>query len=229
MKPTFKNGVNLGYWLYRVHPELYARILPLATKASAKLGALADDVSSSDTGTTTTFDPAGDTFNISGGSDVLNNLAPDMASIATPELTNISVETSGFTVPDFQTESNPSGIFSAIDSGLKSVGSWLTSAAGLSTVGNIANTVIKANTPQQQTVQTQIARVASGSNPLPITYGANPSGQLVPILQTGLNQGRALTPSTLASFMPSSLRPWATPISIGILALLGIGLMRRRR
>lgn len=219
----------------------------MATRAKAKLGSLGDDffpgISTFDPSTVNTFDPS--TFDASnlldtsaidpGGFDFsssfnpIQTLTPDIASIASPDLINISIDNSGFTLPSFQTDNTGSSIFDALSSGLSSVGSWLTSAAGLSAVGNITNTVLKANTPQQQTVQTQVARVASGNNPAPITYGYNTAGQVVPILQTGVNQGQALNPTTLASFLPSSLKQYATPISLGVLALIAVSLMRQRR
>lgn len=242
MKTTLQNGINLAYWLYKVHPEIYARVLPLANRAVSKgMGRLADDflpgISTFDPSTVESIDTSNllDTgasptagFSFDAGSNPIDSLTPDIASIATPDLVNVSVDASGMTTPSFQTDTG-GGILNAIGSGLASVGSWLTSAAGLTTVGNLTNTVLKANTPQQQTVQTQLSRVAAGNNPAPITYGVNASGQVVPILQTGYNTGQALNQNTLASLLPSSLSRYATPISIGLLALVGISLARSGR
>jgi len=246
MKTTLQNGVNLAYWLYKVHPEIYARVLPLANRARGrKLGSLGDDflpgISTFDPSTVdtldatnlldTTTDPAAfsdpGSFSFDASFNPIDTLTPDIASIATPDLVNVSVDTSGFTTPNFQTDWG--NVFDSIGSDLASVGSWLTSSQGLTTVGNLTNTILKANTPQQQTVQTQISRVAAGSNPAPITYGVDSSGQVVPILQTGYNTGQALNQNTLASLLPSSLSQYATPISIGLLALIGISLARSGR
>lgn len=246
MKTTLQNGINLAYWLYKVHPEIYARVLPLANRArGAKLGSLGDDflpgISTFDPSTVDSIDtsnlldvtssPTSFTdpgfFSFDASFNPIDSLTPDMASVATPDLVNVSIDESGFTTPNFQTDTG--SIFDSIGSGLASIGSWLTSAPGLTTVGNLTNTILKAGTPQQQTVQTQLSRVAAGNNPAPITYGVNPSGQVVPILQTGYNTGQALNQDTLASLLPSSLGKYATPISIGVLLLLGISLARRGR
>jgi hypothetical protein len=224
---TLQNGLNLAYWLYKVHPELYAQVLQLA-QGARRLGSLGDDVTSFDSGTTTTFD-TGSAFDAGGLTDsaVLSSISPDIASIAAPDLVNVSVDTSGFTTPTFQTETDPTGsILDSIGSGLKSMGSWLASGAGLSSLSTIANTVLKANAPAQATVNTQVQRVASGTNPAAITYGINPQGQVVPILTTaGTGSGIGLTFQSLQKLVPPAWQPYVVP---GLIAL-GVWLFVRGR
>ena len=224
--PTLENGINLAYWLAKVHPEIYARILPMAVKATRSLGALGDDITSGDTGITTTFDT----------SDVVS---PDLTALPAPDLTNVSIDAAtGFTTPSFSAGASAvigssaqesGGFLTSIGSGLADVGKWLTSAVGLSSVSNVATAVVKANTPQSQTIQTQLARVASGTNPAPITYGLNTAGQLIPILQPAQTAGMGLTSQTLAKLLPSSLQPYVIPIGIGIIALVLLGSRRGKR
>lgn len=242
--PTLENGLNLAYWLYKVHPELYARLVPLATRARGRLGTLSDDFlpgistfdpsSSIDTFSIDSFQPLPSdaaTFTFDPTSNPLATITPDIASIGTPDLTNITVDTSGFTTPAFQPEPDPTGsIWDSIGSGLQSVGSWLTSSQGLSSLSSIANTVLKANAPAQATVNTQVQRVAAGSNPAPLTYGVNASGQVVPILtRAGTGSGIGLTFQSLQKLVPTAWQPYVAPTLIGLGAWLLFKMVQRRR
>jgi len=232
---TLRNGLNLAYWLYKVHPELYAQVLPLAQQRSRRLGSLGQDVTEFDTGTTTSFD-TGSSFDPGSSSflpdsAVFDAISPDLAQIATPDLTDVSVDLSGFTTPTFQTEVDPTGsIWDSIGSGLKDVGTWLTSSQGLSSLGTIATTVLKANSPQQATVNTQVQRVAGGQNPAPLTYGVNSSGQVVPVLtQAGTGSGIGLTFQSLQELVPSAWRPYVAPALIGVGVWLFVRARQTRR
>jgi hypothetical protein len=221
------NGLNLAYWLYRIHPNLFAALQGPANqyRAGRKLSrfgalrALGDDVaiSSTDIGTTTTFDTGG--------------ISPDLITMADPGLTDVNIS-----IPDVSAISNdvssaisagaPSislpvtspGNTGTVTSALSSVGSFLASATGLTALTNLGTAYFKSNTPQGATLNTQIGRVQAGVTPAPITYGYNAQGQLVPVLsQAGLNT--PLTPSTLNSLLPSGLARYALPIGLGLLAL----------
>lgn len=228
MRPTLQNGINLAYWLAKVHPEVYARIRPLALRSTQQqqLGALGDDVSASDIGVTTTFDTSSDV------------LSPDLTALPAPDLSTVGLDAAtGFTTPSFSAGASAAidptaastGFLGSIGGDLASVGKWLTSAVGLSSVSNVATAVIKANTPQSQTVQTQVARVASGTNPAPITYALSSNGQVVPVLQPAQAAGVGLTSQTLKNLLPGSLQPYALPIGLGIVALILWGSRRSRR
>jgi hypothetical protein len=221
---ALNNGLNLAYWLYRIHPTLFAALQGPANqyRAGRKLSrfgalrALGDDVavSSSDIGTTTTFDTGG--------------ISPDLITMADPGLTDVNVS-----IPDISSDVSsaisagaPSvslpvtspGSTGTVTSALSSIGSFLASATGLTALTNLGTAYFKSNTPQGATLATQVARVQAGVTPAPITYGYNAQGQLVPVLsQSGVNT--PLTPSTLNSLLPSGLAQYALPIGLGLLAL----------
>ena len=214
---ALNNGLNLAYWLYRVHPSLFASLLRSARQGPKlnRFGALGDDatISSSDIGTTTTFDSGG--------------ISPDLITMADPALTDISVA-----VPDISADvggaisaaspvSTPvssSSSSGGIGGALASVGGFLASATGLTSLTNLATAYYKSNTPQASTIATQVARVTNGATPAPITYGYNAQGQLVPVLsRAGINT--PLTQSTLSSLIPSGLSQYALPIGVGLLLL----------
>jgi hypothetical protein len=227
---TPQAGLNLAYWVWKVHPELFAALLRSTgqTQPTQGLGSLGQD--GTDIGTTTTFDTSAPDVTITastnalGAGDVISQLSPDLTSLAAPDLANVSIDPSGLTTPSFSTAadtataSSAGGVGSAIGSALSSVGSFLTSVPGLTSLSNLATAIFKANTPQASTINAQVARVQAGANPAPITYGYNAAGQLVPILQTpSTNTGFALTPSSLSQLIPSSITPYLVPVGIGLL------------
>jgi hypothetical protein len=221
---ALNNGLNLAYWLYRIHPNLFAALQGPATQYRAgrklsrfgQLRALGDDVSSTDIGTTTTFDTGG----IS--SDLITLPDPALADVgvAVPDLSSsVGEAISAANTPAAAPGPSTAG---GIAGALSSVGSFLSSATGLTSLTNLATAVVKANTPQAATLNTQIGRVQAGLAPAPITYGYNAQGQLVPILsQNGVNT--ALSPSTLSSLLPSSLAQYAIPIGLLLLGLWAMG------
>lgn len=236
---TYQNGLNLAYWLYRVHPQLYNRVVSLAKQSG--LSGLGQDVTTSDSGTTTTFDTSDDssipTITVVGTSAV----SPDLTNLATPNLTTVSVDAAtNMTTPNFTAAtaapiappaagpSSSSSLLSSVGSGLASAGSFLASATGLTALTNLATAYYKASTPQAATINTQIARVANGVNPAPITYGINSAGQVVPILQSAQTAGVGLTSQTLANLVPSSLTPYLLPIGIGLVLLFAFGSGKKR-
>jgi len=213
---ALNNGLNLAYWLYRVHRPLFASLLGQVQRPTPnRFGALGDDASviSTDIGTSTTFDTGG--------------ISPDLISLPDPALADI-----GVAVPDISSDvgaaigaanvpasgSISGGVAGGIAGALSSVGGFLASATGLTSLSNLATAYYKANTPQAATIATQIGRVQAGATPAPITYGYNAQGQLVPVLsQSGLNT--PLTQSTLGSLVPSALARYALPIGLGLLAI----------
>lgn len=242
MSANYANALNLAYWVYKVHPELFAQLQQraLASARSAtnvqRLAALGQD--GADIGTTTFFDTGSDpTFTIdtsSFDSSLASSITPDLTSLSTPDLTNISFDSSGLAVPTFSTaadaitpSSATTGGFS-LSSALSSVGNFLSSTAGLTSLASLGTAYYKANTPQAQTVSTQVARVANGYAPAPITYGSY-NGQVTPVLQQPGRAGVALTPASLQALVPSSLQPYLIPVTVGGLLLWALSRARTRR
>jgi len=240
MSATLKNGINLAYWLYKVHPRLFNALQAPAQRAAAgrklsRLARLGDDFtdftpSSSDfvpfdssayaptVDTTVPFD----TSAITSG-DISASLDPVIVNLPDPALTNVGID-AALTTPtvSFNTSDPSPTSSSGLSGALASIGSFLTSATGLTSLSNLATAAYKANTPQAATIATQIGRVQAGANPAPITYGYNAAGQLVPILQQPNTAGVALNPQTLAGLIPSSLIPYVVPAVIGLVLLWAI-------
>lgn len=232
MRATFQQGVNLAYWLYRAHPGLFNILKNQVAQnsGSTRLGRLGDNGDISfDTGDTPTFvvgaDTTPDLSVVPAGS--FPSISPDLSAMPDPALQTIGVDaaTADISVPidtgaaataGAPAQATPaSSSAGGIGSALASVGSFLASATGLTALTNLGTAYYKSNTPQAQTIATQAARVAAGTNPAAITYRYNTAGQLVPVLaQNGINT--PLTPSTLSSLLPSSLSTYAIPIAIGI-------------
>lgn len=225
---AINNGLNLAYWLYRVQPALFKALQAPATQYRAgrklsrfgQLRGLGDDatVTSTDVGTTTTFDSSG--------------ISSDLIALPDPVLTDVGVSVPDVSsdvgaaigaanAPTFDVSGPVAQTASGISGALSSVGSFLASTTGLTSLTNLATAVYRANTPQASTIATQIARVQSGVTPAPITYGYNSQGQLVPVLA----QGGITTPlsrSTLSSLIPAGLSQYALPIGLGVLFLWAI-------
>jgi hypothetical protein len=254
MSASLVGGLNLAYWLYRIHPELFAALQAPANQAQQalrsrrKLGSLGDDgvslldTSSSfdplpldttstdttpafDTGSTPTFEIGStpiDTSSLS-SSDVSAAISSDLQSLPPPALQNVTID-AALTPPQVSIPGAVPSAAAATSSGgiggaLASVGGFLASATGLTSLTNLATAYYKANTPQAATVAAQVGRVQNGVNPAPITYAYNSAGQLVPVLAKPNTAGIALTPQTLANLIPSSWAPYMVPVGLGLLVL----------
>lgn len=120
---------------------------------------------------------------------------------------------------DVATDNSSGGFLSTVGSGIasaaSSVGNFLTSNQGLADVTKLAtayfqlqNNQVNAQV-QQQVLQAQIARAASGASPAPITYAVGPNGQLVPIY-TGA-PGSSLPPGLAAAIQNGTSQYVTTP------------------
>ena len=238
--PTLQQGMNLAYWLARVHPGLFNILKKQVSRTGmSRLGHLGDDTSF-DTGSTPTFEIGGDGSIASDASSSVvpagsfSTISPDLTSMPDPALQTIGVDaaTADVGVPIDEGAAASAGTPakatpassspSTLGSALASVGAFLASATGLTAMTNLGTAYYKANTPQAQTIATQAARVAAGQNPAAITYAYNSAGQLVPVLSSaGGTVNTPLTQQSLNSLLPSSLSTYAVPILvIGVVAAL---------
>lgn len=230
MSATLTNGINLAYWLYKMHPKLFNALQGPARRAAAgaplsRLAQLGDDFSDFVPFDSSTYIPAVDTtvpFDASSMSsaDIGAALDPVIVNLPDPVLTDVGVDAALTTpIASFNTSEASPTSSGGLSGALSSIGSFLSSATGLTSLSNLATAVYKANTPQAATIATQVARVQAGSNPAPITYGYNAAGQLVPILAQANTAGVALNSQTLAGLIPSSLTPYVVPVVIGAVLL----------
>jgi hypothetical protein len=216
MSVSLRNATNLAYWLYRVHPELYAELAARTRPTLARFGRLGDN---GDVITDTTAVDGGGV--ITDTTEVITGIDPSLVSMPDPELADVGVAAamSDINVP-IDVPSSPQASTSIPSSGwassLGSVGGFLASATGLGALANLATAYYRSNTPQAQTIGTQIARVQAGATPAAITYGYNSTGQVVPVLS---GTGMALSPQTLSSLIPSNWKQYAIPVGIGLLLL----------
>ncbi len=228
MSASLKNGINLAYWLYKIHPQLFNALQRPAQQASSrgKLGRLGDDLTDFVPFDASAYVPSldtnvpYDTSSLTSG-DIAATLDPVIVNLPDPSLTNIGID-AALTTPNFSFNTGAAvapASSGGLSGALASIGSFLSSATGLSSLSNLATAVYKANTPQAATIATQIGRVQAGANPAPITYGYNTAGQLVPILAKANTAGVALNPQTLAGLIPASWTPYVVPTVIGIVLL----------
>lgn len=247
---TQQNAIRLAAWVYAAHPQLFKKLLAKANAAKvatsktanisglgcncgsgkvaslgayrrrrfAGIGALGDDSSFS---ADVSLQPIDLSALDTGSTDTSS---PDVSSA----LTDTSSSSGGFWSG---LGSDLSSIGSDVLTGIGSVGSYLTSSSGLSSLTGLANTYFAGQaaqaqaSTQQQVLQTQIQRTASGASPAPITYQRNAQGQLVPVYQsatgyTPLNSASLAALST-GSALPSWL-PWAAVGGIGLIVLLKV-------
>jgi hypothetical protein len=215
--PTaLRNGVNLAYWLARVHPQLYTA-LAKATMQLSRFGSLGDD---------------GIPI-ISDTTDIIQGISPDLISMPDPELQDVGV---GSAIADSPVANIDTSLASdaiaatapgasaatGTGSSLAGVGSFLASASGLTALTTLTTAIYKANTPQAQTIGTQVARVGAGVSPAPLTYAYNSAGQLVPVLSQTGSPGLPLSPQSLSSLVPSTWQQYLIPLGMGLLALYAL-------
>ncbi|MGH2855477.1 MAG: hypothetical protein ACRDLF_14945 [Solirubrobacteraceae bacterium] len=109
--------------------------------------------------------------------------------------------------------------FSSVGSGLEgavsSVGSWLSSSQGLTTLSSLGTAYLN-NQAQQNVLQTQIARTQALQSPLAVTYTQAANGSIVPVLpysSTGV-------PITYSGTMPQPAIAGYVPASSSVLQSL---------
>lgn len=219
---ALRNGVNLAYWLYRVHPHIF-NALAAGVARGGRLSGLGDDGVSFDTGPTPTFEIS--------TTDV-PPIDPALISMPDPQLTDVGVgaATADVSIPIDSSIGGPATVAASSGSGiagaLSSVGSFLASATGLGAVTNLATAIYRSGTPQAATIGAQVARVYNGASPAPITYGYNTQGQLVPVLAQSGRPGVPLTQQSLNNLIPSSWRQYAIPVGLGLLLLWALSSAR---
>ena len=244
-------AINLAYWLYRVHPQVFTELLNTAKGRPSGLGSLGDDGSDFLPGVSvmpddTSYD-VGDFVTSDAGSistsDISATLTPDLVSLPAPALTPTTGEFyTGITpmpaadttadVGNFLANSGVTGstttgstastVNPATASNVGSVAAVLT--AGLGALAAVTTAIYKAGTAPAATIATQANRAAAGVNPAPITYAYNSAGQLVPVLSSAsTGTVGALTPQTLASLgIPSAWGPYIVPGLIGVIVLVAL-------
>lgn len=239
------DAVKLAAWIYAAHPQLFGKLLQKANAAriaqskTANLSGLgcACDGKVVSIGayrprrTRTSFRGLGDDSSLS--TDVtmqpvdLSSLdttssVPDVSSA----LTDSSSSSGGFWS---SLGSGLSSLGSDVLTGIGSVGSYLTSSSGLSSLTGLANTYFanqavqaQANT-QQAVLQAQVQRTASGYSPAPITYQRNAAGQLVPVYQSATGYtpltSQGLAALSVGGSLPSWL-PWAAGGALALILLM---------
>lgn len=229
MAITIPAAINLSYWLYKVHPEIFGQLLNTAKGRPSGLGALGDDGSDFLTGITpmpddtTSYDVGNFVTSDAGSistSDISSSISPDLVSLPAPQTTAIGASSSDFytgitPMPAADTNADV-GNFLANSNAPSSGGSTASTVdpptasnvgavagvitAGLGALAAVTTAIYKAGTPQASTINTQASRTAAGLNPAPITYAYNSAGQLVPVISSAsTGTVGALSPQTLAS------------------------------
>jgi len=226
MTQASPNAIRLAAWIYATHPKLFQKLLAKAN--AAKAGASkAKNIS----GFGCNCPPqALRGFGAAPGFGDLTLQPIDISAVtsATDPVSSALTDTSGSSGGFWSgLGSDLSSIGSDVLSGVGSVGSYLTSGSGLSSLTGLANTYFasqavqsQANT-QQAVLQAQAQRVASGYSPAPVTYQQNAQGQLVPVYQsasgyTPLNSSGIAALTTGLGGLPS----WALPVGLGVAGLL---------
>lgn len=250
MAITIPAAINLSYWLYKIHPDIFNALLNTAKGRPSGLGALGDDGSDFLPGITplpddTSYDVGNFVTSNSGSistSDISASVSPDLVSLPAPQ--TVGAASSDFypgispmpaadttaDVGNFLANSNaPSSggsTASTIDpptaSNVGSVAGVLT--AGLGALAAVTTAIVKAGTPQASTIATQASRAAAGLTAAPITYAYNSAGQLVPVISSAsTGTVGALSPQTLASLgIPTTWAPYVLPALVGVIVLVAL-------
>lgn len=248
---TLPAAINLSYWLYKVHPEVFGPLLNMARGRPSGLGSLGDDGGDFYTGisvmpTDDTSTDIGDFVSNAGGSittaDISSSLQPDLVSLPAPSvgsstssdfyagITPMPAADSNADVGNFLANANapssggssPTAVTPSTASNVGAVAGVLT--AGLGALAAVTTAIYKAGTPQASTIATQANRAGSGVGVAPITYGYNSAGQLVPVISSpSTGTVGALSPQTLASLgIPSSWSPYVVPVLAGVVVLVAL-------
>ena len=242
-------AINLSYWLYKVHPEIFNALLNTAKGRPTGLGRLGDDGGDFYTGISVMPDDtsidvgnfvSSDTGSIT-TSDISSSISPDLVSLPQPQASigssdfytgitpmpaaDTSADIGNFMANSDTTSSSgssPSAVSPPTASNVGAVAAVLT--AGLGALGAVTTAIYKANSPQLSTIGTQAQRASNGVYPAPITYGYNSQGQLVPVLASAsTGTVGALSPQTLASLgIPSTWGPFVIPVLVAGVAVIAL-------
>ncbi len=116
-----------------------------------------------------------------------------------------------------------STVGSSLSGAVKSVGTFLTSEKGLSTLTTLGGAYL-ANKSQQNVLQTQVALAQAGMAPAPIT-NSNFSGGVQPVYTP---TGQPVTPALLNQLQPTFLQRYGVAIGLGVAAFGALLLLRSR-
>lgn len=238
-----KNAIRLAAWVYGAHPKLFQLLLAKAkaaqagkskTKNISGLGCNCDGKISSIGAYRVAKSRA-----LRGFGDSSTDLSTiDTSSFVSPDLSSLDSSTSDVSSALTDTSGSSGGFWSSLGSGLSSlgsdvvsgigsVGSYLTSNTGLSSLTGLANTYFanqavqtQANT-QQAVLAAQTQRVASGYSPAPVSYQRNSAGQLVPVYSTPSGY-QPLTTAGIAGLASTGMPSWLLPVGLGAAALIAI-------
>jgi hypothetical protein len=114
-----------------------------------------------------------------------------------------------------------SGVGDTFSNAVSSVGDYLSSSQGISTLASLGTAYLNSQS-SQNVLQTQVARAQAAQPPAPITYTQNAQGQLIPVIGSGVATV-AVTPQILQSLTPASvLSKYGLYIAggVGLLAIL---------
>lgn len=221
-------GHELAVWLARVHPGLLRAV---ARQMPQRLGDGEGliDLDFSDIGAS--FAPVASVESAINES-AWSGFAPTLVDVTSSLPQTFQSAANDTPIFDFSSVLSAGAKVASSPSFLSSIGNFLSSPAGLSTVANTATAYFKstANQAQAQTanavLSTQLARAAANQSPAPIGYTRDPyTGAITPVLQTGSGL-YPVNNSTLASLVPSSIgRYW--PWMVGALVLVLV--MKRAR
>ncbi len=234
-----KPGNSLALWLSLNHPDLFltawnkSRAMKLAQAAKLRglrglRGLGQDEPSAQDLRMNS--DPNLDSISVDTDSIVPNSFVSDATDSGVSALSTVaSSPTSAGTTVGSVLASTGVGVQAAI----AGVGAFLASATGLNAVSSIARNYYANQAAsstvqtQQQVLQTQLHRVATGYPAAPITYTTNSAGQVVPVYATQTPQGAVYQPLStqgIASLSPSNasvfLSQYGIWIGVAVLVLL---------
>lgn len=208
------------------------------------------DLASSSDLSNLTLDSLGSSADTSVAS--LDTISPDSAVGYTPTAADVSPVTTAIAAPApaggiaGDTLQSSGGFWSGVADSVGSmagavgkVASGLLSPQAMTAMAGVAGAYFKAQSQNAQTqaqaqiVNAQMARVAQGAAPAPITYSTNPyTGQVAPVYVGGAGY-QPVTPSLLSQLMsPAQQAPMSglfTALLIGGAAVLVFALMRGTR
>lgn len=256
LHPTTVNpvgAVKLAAWLYKEHPTLFRQLLAkvqaakLAAGKTASLTTNTDPVPVSLSG----LDQGGNITSLSeyrakrlgalgfslssvtsGLSSTLSSIGSSLDSASSSAISSAIGSGTGSSGGFWSTlGSDLSSAGSSVLSGVKDVGSYLTTGGGLSALSGLANdyfqtkamnTQTQMATQQQQAIlQAQMAAVAQGGVPAPITYTTNAMGQQVPVYASATGY-QPVTSSYLNNLFSGSTNwlPWAIGGGLALIVVL---------
>jgi hypothetical protein len=172
---------EFAQWLEKEHGDIYETLYAQARSCGVGFAGFGDDVASVDS--------------------AMQDVTIDTGSIQS------TVDSSAFSTPSPADSPTGTSVGEGVLNALSSVGNWIVSPQGLTTLANVGTAVLKVQ-QSQAVAQTQMAviqanaqRAAAGRAPIPITYATDASGHVVPVYDT-----------TTAQMMPPQLE---TAISAG--------------